>query len=209
MLPSKRCATPSFDPMLRLSSFESRNLNAEEGPITFRPWSCESAVIRSSEIPSEKYCSLASPLSFASGNTAIEAAPEALALDPKSPSSPKVPRARGSAAAITAATARGRTRFDREAYSSTGGSADRLRHFSRQQMLHSLDKSRGRLSRRQTRPLQLPESVRHLIVVVRRIVDYHRHQECSRGRKQMRPIDGQLPFQPEVTLRPCVGIFRK
>ena len=53
--------------MLRLSSYESRNWNAEVRPITFSPGNCESAVIRSSEIPSETYCWLASPLSFASG----------------------------------------------------------------------------------------------------------------------------------------------
>jgi len=61
--------------MVRLSSFESRNWNAEVRPITFSPGNCDSAVIRSSEIPSEKYCWLASPLSFASGSTAMEAAP--------------------------------------------------------------------------------------------------------------------------------------
>jgi hypothetical protein len=55
-LPSSRCATPSFAPMLRLSSLESLNWNAEPRPITFSPGNCPSAVIRSSEIPSEKYC---------------------------------------------------------------------------------------------------------------------------------------------------------
>ena len=60
--------------MLRLSSLESLNWNAELRPITFSPGNCPSAVIRSSEIPSEKYCWLASPLSFASGSTAMEAA---------------------------------------------------------------------------------------------------------------------------------------
>ena len=58
--------------MVLLSSFESRNWNEEVRPITFSPGNCESAVIRSSDNPSEKYCWLASPLSFASGSTAME-----------------------------------------------------------------------------------------------------------------------------------------
>ena len=57
--------------MLRLSSFESRNWNAEPRPITLSFGNCESAVIRSSDIPSEKYCWLAS-LSFMNGSTAID-----------------------------------------------------------------------------------------------------------------------------------------
>ena len=84
--------------MVLLSSFEFLNWNEEVRPMTFSPGNCESAVIRSSEIPSEKYCWLASPLSFVSGSTAIEAAAGALGLDPKSVSSPKIPRARSSAA---------------------------------------------------------------------------------------------------------------
>ena len=98
-LPSSRCATPSFAPMLRLSSFESRNWNAEVRPITFSFGNCESAVIRSSDIPSEKYCSLGSPLSFASGSTAMEAAPGVRYPSPVSRSRAKYPRARTAVAA--------------------------------------------------------------------------------------------------------------
>lgn len=58
--------------MLRLSSLVSRNWKEDVRPITLRFGNCDSAVIRSSEIPSEKYCWLASSLSFPSGSTAID-----------------------------------------------------------------------------------------------------------------------------------------
>ena len=58
--------------MLRLSSFVSRNWNEEVLPITLSPGNCDRAVIRSSDSPSEKYCWLASALSFANGSTAME-----------------------------------------------------------------------------------------------------------------------------------------
>src|SRR5215472_16291608 len=60
--------------MLRLSSLESRNWKEEMRPMTLSPGNCESAEIRSSEIPSEKYACFLSPLMFTNGRTATECA---------------------------------------------------------------------------------------------------------------------------------------
>jgi hypothetical protein len=63
-------------------------------------------------------------------------------------------------------------------------------HFARQQALDALHESRRRLPSREARPLQLAESVRHLLVIIRRIVDHDRQQECLRGRNEVGAIDG-------------------
>jgi len=57
-------------------------------------------VIRSSEIPSETYCWAASPLSFASGSTAMEAAFGAFSFGRLSRSIPRYPSAKSTATAI-------------------------------------------------------------------------------------------------------------
>ncbi len=70
--PSSRCATPSSCPIFALESLLPRNWNAELRLITFRPANCDSALIRSSESPSEKYCWSFWPLSLANGSTATD-----------------------------------------------------------------------------------------------------------------------------------------
>src|SRR5207253_5588507 len=54
------------------SSFLSLNRKEELRPMTLRSLICARAAINSSERPSEKYSSFGSPLSFSSGNTAID-----------------------------------------------------------------------------------------------------------------------------------------
>ena len=76
--------------MAWLPSRLSRNWNEELRPITRRPSIRDSAMMKPSERPSEKYCWASSPLSLASGSTAIERSP-------------------GTAAARTGATGAGRS----------------------------------------------------------------------------------------------------
>src|SRR5574338_670971 len=81
--------------MTLLLSLLSRNWNAELRLMTFKPANCDSALIRSSDKPSEKNCSSALPLSLANGNTATDLSgaegsdgtgmPAAAAFDTKGP----------------------------------------------------------------------------------------------------------------------------
>src|SRR4029077_6864981 len=68
-LPSMRLATPSFSPIILLSSDLPLKRNDELRPITFRSGILASTAINSSERPSEKYSLAGSPLVLTSGNT--------------------------------------------------------------------------------------------------------------------------------------------
>jgi len=58
---------------------------------------------------------------------------------------------------------------------------------------------------RQARPLHLAELVRNMLFVLSRVVDHDWHKECLMGGDQMRAIDGELPFEPEISLGAVMG----
>ena len=60
----ERFATPSALPIVWLSSLRSRKRNEEVRPVTFNPGNFDSAVMRSSDRPSEKYSCSLSALGF-------------------------------------------------------------------------------------------------------------------------------------------------
>jgi hypothetical protein len=66
------------------------------------------------------------------------------------------------------------------------------------------DKSQRCLASRQSSPLDVPEAIGHLLVVGR-LVNYHRQQECTVGRHQVQSVECQLPFETEISLFTIVG----
>ena len=56
--------------------------------------------------------------------------------------------------------------------------------------------------------MHFPELVRDMLLLLTRLIDHDGQQEGLVRCDQMRAIDRELPFEPEVPLGPLMGVFR-
>src|ERR1700751_2191993 len=78
---------------------------------------------------------------------------------------------------------------------------------ARQELSDSCNELRSRITARQPRPLQFPKLLRYPLIIVSRVVDYDRHQECFVRGHEMAAIDRELPFEPEIPFGPIMGVL--